>query len=74
MNNVKVKKSDWTVTHYNELLKYRGEWVLYSNALQKIIAHNNSLVAAKKQAIDILQNEDFTFLYMKPEWGRLYCL
>lgn len=74
MNSNQIKRRDWTVTHYNELLKYRGEWVLYSNILQKIVAHNHSLVAAKKQAIDILQDEDFTFFYMKPEWGRIYCL
>lgn len=74
MDDIKINKSDWTVTHYNELLKYRGEWVLYSNALQKIVAHSNSLSVAKKQAVDILKNEDFTFFYMKPEWGRMYCL
>ena len=72
MNNIQLNKQDWTVTHHKELLTYQGEWVLYSNALQKIVAHNNSLVVAKKQAIDVLQNEDFTFFYMKPDWGRRY--
>jgi hypothetical protein len=74
MDNNQVHERDWTVTHYNELLKYRGQWVLYSNDLKKIIAHNNSLAAAKKQAIDAIKSEDFTFFYMKPEWGRIYCL
>ena len=73
MNN-KTDKRDWTVVLYNELLQYRGEWVLYSDELQKIIAHHNSLATAKKRAIEILKNEDFTFLYVKPEWGKKYCL
>lgn len=74
MDNIQVPKRDWTVTNYNELLKYRGEWVVYSNILKKIIAHNSAFAAAKKQAVSILEEDDFTFLYVKPEWGRLYCL
>ena len=74
MVNHKSNKKDWTVVLYNELLGYRGEWVLYSDELEKIITHHPSLAIAKNQAINILKNENFTFLYVKPEWGRRYCL
>jgi Aspartyl protease len=67
-------KQNWSNQIYNQILKYRGEWIFYSYQTEKIVSHNKILSKAREEALKKERQDNIVSLFVKEDWGEKYLL
>jgi hypothetical protein len=68
------KKQNWSNRIYDQILKYKGQWIFYSYKTDSIISHNKTLAKAREEALKKENQDNIVSLFVKEEWGEKYLL